>query len=398
MKICLRLLVLILIMLAFLTGCGQNQSEQTLTLRAVAETDQAVELPLDKIAAGETVLKTETGQIFQKSPAMFFSKPNQQHDTYCGILPANFEAENLSLATAEEASPFSFEEKDGKLKLSENGEAVFDYNFGMQLADNVPKRYKRSSYVHPIYDLAGTVLTDDFPEDHFHHRGLSWMWPKVYVNDVHYDLWHIYGMRNELEGIHQVFDKWTIKETGPVCALIGAQNHWKLDDGKIVMDEDVLLRVFRKTDYGRAIDVKLTWTARENIRLSGADKKGYGGFTLRLAKRENAQITSQSGHEASDSDLRRYAWTDYSAQFEGSEKISGAAIFQHPYNPEFPTGWCLRYYGILGIAWPGVDEYSLAPQETLTLIFRVWIHTGDAVKGQVEKAYSVYQGQLKLED
>ena len=22
----------------------------------------------------------------------------------------------------------------------------------------------------------------DFPPDHFHHRGLSWMWPKVWIN------------------------------------------------------------------------------------------------------------------------------------------------------------------------------------------------------------------------
>ena len=82
----------------------------------------------------------------------------------------------------------------------------------MQLPEGVPERYRRSSYIHPVYDLKGNILTDDFPGDHYHHRGLSWMWPKVFIDTARYDLWHIYGQAGELEGIHQVFEKWLVKE------------------------------------------------------------------------------------------------------------------------------------------------------------------------------------------
>ena len=398
MKSILQLFGIPVLLFVLLSSCSPDNPAQKLTLSSVGEIEQPVELPPGKILSDVSQLTTPDGVAFQKTPAIFFAKPEKDEVTFCALLPKTFTAENQPLTPAEATTPFSFSEKDGKLLLSENEALVFAYNFGMQLADNVPKRYKRSSYVHPIYDAKGQTLTDDFPEDHYHHRGLSWMWPKVFVNDRRYDIWHIYGMRNELEGIHQVFENWTIRETGPVCALLGAKNHWELDDKQKVMDEEVLLRVFRQTDYGRAIDVKLTWKAVENIRISGQDKKGYGGLCLRFAKRQDTRITSQSGYEASDSDLRRYSWADFSARFEDSPEHSGIAVFQHPYNPEFPAGWCLRYYGFLGVAWPGIEEVTLKPGEELTLSFRLWIHNGDAAEGRVEKAYSVYQGQLMLEE
>lgn len=33
-------------------------------------------------------------------------------------------------------------------------------------------RFERAAYVHPLYDLDGNVLTEDFPADHLHHRGV----------------------------------------------------------------------------------------------------------------------------------------------------------------------------------------------------------------------------------
>ena len=40
----------------------------------------------------------------------------------------------------------------------------------------------RSNYFHPLYDLDGTVVTEDFPKDHIHHRGIFWGWHQVRVN------------------------------------------------------------------------------------------------------------------------------------------------------------------------------------------------------------------------
>ena len=37
----------------------------------------------------------------------------------------------------------------------------------------------RSNYFHPLYDVDGNVLTEDFPNDHIHHRGIFWAWHQV---------------------------------------------------------------------------------------------------------------------------------------------------------------------------------------------------------------------------
>jgi len=386
-----------------LAACQKDQTESSFSLRFESDIKSPVEIPPGKINASAsqlsgTVADAET-LVFQKTPAIFFGKPNRDQTTFCTILKASLSGETIKAGKSGYNSAFTFQDQEtGSLLLKEGEKPILAYQYGQKLENRVPKRYKRSTYVHPLYDLDGRVLTDDFPIDHYHHRGLSWNWPKVWVNEERYDLWHIHGMRNELKGLYQIFDKWTLRETGPVCALLGIKNHWETQDGQHVMDENVLFRVFRKTGAGRTIDVQLTWTAIESIKLSGQDKKGYGGFNLRFAPRENTYITSQAGPEASDSDLRTFAWVDFSAQFEGQSEYSGAAVFQHPYNPDFPAGWCLRYYGFIGVAWPGLEVVELEPGESFTLKFRLYVHDGDAAQGVVEQAYHAYQGQLMLEE
>jgi len=42
-------------------------------------------------------------------------------------------------------------------------------------------KYSRSNYLHPVFGLDGEILTEDFPTDHLHHRGIFWTW---------HQLWH----------------------------------------------------------------------------------------------------------------------------------------------------------------------------------------------------------------
>jgi hypothetical protein len=98
-----------------------------------------------------------------------------------------------------------------------------------QLAPGVPQKYRRATYIHPLFDPRGNVISDDFPKDHVHHRGLSWTWAHVGVGGEVHDLW-------AGEGVRQVFEKWIAKETGPVCATIGVKNAWWTAQRKI-MDE-----------------------------------------------------------------------------------------------------------------------------------------------------------------
>jgi hypothetical protein len=387
-----------LVVAVSLCGVADAQSAGTLVVNAPGHSmDVAVEMPPGGQAPSAGVLcdTSEGGSariILQSCPSLFFSPSGEKVTrTFCTILPQKIASGRYTLQPEPSLEKcFSLVETADGLSLSERGRPVFVYRHQPQLAAGVPEKYRRSTYIHPLFDLRGNVISDDFPKDHLHHRGLSWTWAHVGIAGEVYDLW-------ACEGIRQVFEKWLAKENGPVCATIGVKNAWwtaptrsGAAGQKEVMDEWVWIRAFPANEYGRAIDVLLTLKALEPIQLAGRKEKGYSGFGLRYGPRQATIITTPQGTEAADSDLKRFPWADESGKFAGSGLLSGAAIFQHPSNPGCPAGWCLRDYGFIGVSWPGVEIINLEPGKTLTLRFRVWVHDGDAKEGKVQEAFDLF--------
>ena len=317
-------------------SCSQNSIETITIINALNNNiDVPVEFIIPDIFEETKVYSahspSQEGEEFmlQMTPALFYENEKTSSLSVCAILPSGIKDGKYLLRPIEPEQRFTLEENNkGQLQVFEGDTPVLTYNYGMQLANNVPERYRRSSYVHPLYDLHGNVLTADFPSDHYHHRGISWMWPKIFVNEKRYDIWHIYGPQGEFPGIHHVFEKWLLKETGAVCATIKVKNYWQLETKEQVMDEWITIRMFRETDFGRAIDISMIWKAIVPIELEGQTTKGYGGLNFRFAQRERTELTSSEGKE-DDSDLKNLPWADLTAIFNQIGKFSGAAIFQH---------------------------------------------------------------------
>ena len=375
-------------------GCSKTSRVLMITM---PDDTPAIDIPMemkpDRSVHPDGVFEVTSGKtgrekiLLQSAPALFSSPSGlKMQRTFCSVLSGGINSGKVHLKAQPESEPrFSIVEKeDGRLEVLEGNKPVFVYNYGMQLAPGVSEDQRRSTYIHPIYDLKGNIITDDFPKDHYHHRGLSWMWPYVFIDGKTYDLWAI-------QGIRQVFEKWLAREVGPACATVGVKNAWKIDERK-VMDEWVWVRVFAANEYGRAIDFCLTLRVLEPVQISGRKdhNKGYGGFCLRFAPREETIITTPKGVESRDSDLKKLPWADEAGKFGGREDFTGIAIFQHAGNPDFPTGWCLRHYGFLGVSWPGLEIVTLEPQKPLTLRFRIWVHNGNTTRGKVREAYKLF--------
>jgi hypothetical protein len=278
---------------------------------------------------------------------------------------------------------FRFDQDDAHLRLFEGDRPALTYNFGMMLPEGVPENRRRSSYVHPLYGLDGEIISDDFPKDHYHHRGLFWSWPKITVGDRNYDLWAISGVLTQ-------FEEWLGREVGPVCAVFGVRNGWYVGEER-TMEETVWFRVWRAGEVGQAIDVALKWEAqKEPVTINPKDAKGYGGLCLRFGPREDTVLTTVQGKQDQDSNLQPSPWADLSARFGGRAQASGAAVFIDADNPAFPNGWCLRHYGFLGVNWPGADTFTLRPGEPVELRYRVWVHRGGADDGVVSAAYESF--------
>jgi hypothetical protein len=275
------------------------------------------------------------------------------------------------------------EQPGERLQVLEGDAPVLTYNWGDQLKEGVPADRTRSCYIHPVWGMDGEVLTDDFPKDHYHHRGLSWMWNRVRVGGREVDIW-------TLKGIRQKFSQWLVQRADEYSARLLAENHWVMD-GQPVAKETVEIYAFPAEKSGRTIDISLTLESLgQPIELLGEITKGYGGLCLRFAPREETMITTPAGRQAKDSDHLKFPWADLSGRFGGRRETSGAAIFAHPTNPGEPHEWTLRHYGFLGPNWPGMTTATLQPKKPVTLQYRIWVHRGDAAAGGVGAAYGPY--------
>jgi len=249
------------------------------------------------------------------------------------------------------------------IELTENGAPVFVYNHGRMLKDGVPADRARCCYLHPVYAPNGVVITDDFPSDHYHHRGVSWTWPVVTVDGKKYDLWTI-------RGILAKFERWVRKEAKKNKAVLAFENGWYVGDRRVV-SEQVEIVVHPAGGGRRDLDFTVRLRAADaDVAISGSPEgKGYGGFTIRFAPRTDTVIRTAGLEKAPDSDLRPEPWAQLTASFDGRQ--AGARITIDPSNRGYPNGWCLRNYGFLGVNFPGLQHHRLDPDAPLIMKFRM---------------------------
>jgi len=294
---------------------------------------------------------------------------------------------------ARAAAPFEWRDVDDKsLGLWEGGKPVLVYNHGMISRKGVADRYTRACYFHPVYGLDGELLTEDFPLDHRHHRGLFWAWPHIRIEGKEVNSWIP-------TGIHYKHEAWVRKQVANARAILETRNGWYVGDKKVV-DEHMLLTVHPVAQNGRSIDVELIWTATEHpVALQGAGGKSYGGLTLRFNTRpreknripeKDVAITVPDGLTKKDLAIARLPWADFTAPFPGGKGRSGAAVLIDKTHPDYPPTWLTRHYGCLCVGWPGVKAGTLQPGKPVRCCYRVWVHRGQPDLPALKKAYEDY--------
>jgi hypothetical protein len=92
--------------------------------------------------------------------------------------------------------------------------------------------------------------------------------------------------------------------------------------------------------------------------------------------RTETVIRTDAGVEKGDSNMAPHPWAELEAWFGG--RRAGARVTIDPSHPGYPNGWCLRYYGFLGVNYPGLDSYTLAPGRPLVMKYRVTVYAGAA--------------------
>ncbi|MGD9127262.1 MAG: PmoA family protein [Planctomycetia bacterium] len=300
-------------------------------------------------------------------------------------------------AAAAQAEPFSLKEKNDRTIVVSDGEKqVLAYNFGETVCKKLKKtdhRRTRGCYIHPLWDLEGKeVLTDDYPRDHRHHHGIFWTWPHVVIDGEHYNLWIDDGKINDK------FVRWIKKEATEDGAVLAVENGWFVDDKK-VMKEEVKIKVHPATEDGRPIDLDLTFTPIDKpITLRGADRKSYGGLTVRFLVKPvtKSEIRTVKGLTKKDLPDTRLEWVDLMRKPTEDGKITGggAAVFISPDHPDYPPTWLTRHYGPLCVGYPGVNEKTFEPGTPFTLSYRIFVHDKTFEAEKLGELYDAYKKEV----
>jgi len=313
----------------------------------------------------------------------------------------------LSLAAH---AQFDIADDGARLTVTENDRPVAVYNYTMVEPERrTQKRFRRACYLHPVYALNGAVLTDDFPGDHVHHRGIFWTWPKSDADGREMDVWTLADARQHHEAL-------LVRDAGDDRANIRVSNVWLFDDApnEPKIRETVTMTFLSAVDGQRAIDFEIVLTnvsgAPFTVAGQTTEGKGYGGFCFRPVDTTNTKYFDRRDPDQSPYEFfgrdgailedqfeydTPWAAVDLPLDAKQTER-GGVAILQHPDNPGYPgDGWLIRHYGFLGQSWPHTQPQSLAPEESVTLRYRVVVFEGHAAEADLSAAHAAYVGSAE---
>ena len=252
-------------------------------------------------------------------------------------------------------------------------------------------KFERANYIHPLYSLKGTVITEDFPEDHLHHHGIFFAWHQIVCNDSSIaDGW----MSENLSW--NVVDA-TASNDGNVIT-ISSEVMWNSSlDGQRqepIAQEKSKIAVYESSERFRIIDYDFNLKPLlDSLGIGGSDdEKGYGGFSLRLKLPDDIKFVAKEGPvEAQVLPVEAGPWMNFTGSFDGPmAPACGVVVFCHPSNPGSPQPWILRKEkSMQNPAFPGRVPVALN-RNALNLRYRMVIHSGGLDARAIEALYQEY--------
>ncbi len=253
----------------------------------------------------------------------------------------------------------------------------------------------------PIIGPTGKPMTRAYPmseenaderKDHPHHRSLWFT-----HGDVNgFSHWH----REKIK--HCEFVEMESGDRG----VIVTRNQW-LDDKEKPICKDQRSLAFGSDGDARWIDFDITLTALDKPVVFGDTKEGCFGVRLaasmKVDAKQGGRIVNSLGQIDKEAWGKACPWVDYHGPVD--DQTVGLAIFNHPSSFRFPTYWHVRTYGLFAANPFGLHNFkadkdqngslTLAPGDSVTLRYRVYMHRGDEKEGEVAKAYAAYSKQGK---
>ena len=266
--------------------------------------------------------------------------------------------------------------------------------FYQRTAKSKDGKHSRANYVHPLYDLDGNVLTEDFPDDHKHHRGVFWAWHQLKV-----------GSQSVGDGWAISDFSWDVRQLMPHCNSDGSISlnlvvdwkspKWK-DGREAVVVETSTIRIYPSQPDRRLIDfdIRLRATNPETLIGGSNDVKGYGGFSVRIKLPRDIRFTGQSGEATPETTaVAPSPWMSMTGSLGDppTTQPSGLTVLCHPSSAGFPQPWILRSArSMQNPVWPGRELAALPNDEPVSLRYRIVIHRHEVEPEHIDRWQDEY--------
>ncbi|MEP7256902.1 MAG: DUF6807 family protein [Flavitalea sp.] len=275
------------------------------------------------------------------------------------------------------------------VEITESGKKVLFYQ---QQPKSQAGKFTRASYVHPLYDLKGNEITEDFPVDHPHHRGVFWAWHQIIINGKETaDGW-------SCENISWLPGKMSIKKKSKTIA-IRSEVLWQSTSipglPEPIIKENTTIIVHTGAQNYRLIDFNIhLLPLKDNMQIGGSkDVKGYSGFSIRLKLPRDIQFISDGKViEAQETAVAGAPWMDFRGSFDGEgNPVTGVTLFCDAGSAASPVPWILRKEeSMQNVAYPGTIPVDL-PRKGLTLKYRLVIHDDTLTEEAIRNLYAQYR-------
>ncbi|WP_297692519.1 DUF6807 family protein [uncultured Eudoraea sp.] len=282
----------------------------------------------------------------------------------------------------------SFTESEAGIQIKEGAKNVLFYQ---KKPKSLNGEFSRNNYIHPLYGLDGSVLTEDFPQDHPHHRGVFWAWHQVYIGDKKLgDSWECKDFKWDIKDIE-------ISRSGENLTLF-VSTQWKspqwIDpegNEKPFLLENTRICIYPRADNYRIVRFEIALLAIEKkLKIGGSeDEKGYGGFSLRMKLPENIQFSSLTGKVvAQNTAVEAGKWLNIFGSLTNNKNGSGITIFSHPDSPGDKANWILREKeSMQNCVYPGRNSVAVSTTNPTILKYSLLIYEGKMTGPEIQKIY-----------
>lgn len=278
------------------------------------------------------------------------------------------------------------------LLVRHGGDPLFTYYHGHVLPpEGVDPAYVRSGYIGNLMSPGGKLITEDFPSDHYHHKGIWFPWTNTQFEGRDIDFWNLGKKKGRVQ-----FAGFEALETGAVYGRFVSRHEFvdvtQPEGGKVALDETWDVRIYaaggREKRY-QLFDVTSEQSCASDSPLH-LRKYRYGGMAFRGAKewkKDNYVLLTSEGKTKENGHTTRARWCAHSGSVDG--QWTTVVVLCSPANERFPEpmriwtkgGAFFNYTPIQHEAW------DFKPGEKHRFSYRFYVHEGKIDRDRAEQAW-----------